>query len=106
MYWVILIIAGIFEVFWAVGLKYSEGFTRPLYNVITFICLLISFILLGISMRELPVGIAYAVWVGIGVIGTSIYGVMIFNEPNSIIKVISLGFIVAGLIGLKLSTQH
>jgi len=103
MNWLILIFAGLLEVGWAVGLKYTEGFTKPVPSIATVAAMAVSLYLLSVAMRTLPMGVAYAVWVGIGMTGAAIYGVVFFQEPQSTLKVISLLFIVAGIIGLKWS---
>lgn len=105
MNWIILIIAGLFEIGWAIGLKYSEGFTRTLPTIATFVSMAISIWLLGIALKTLPVGTAYAVWVGVGAIGTAIFGVILFSEPMNFGRIFSLFLIFAGIIGLKLSTN-
>jgi quaternary ammonium compound-resistance protein SugE len=104
MNWVILFIAGLLEVCWAVGLKYTEGFSRLWPSVGTLAAMALSVALLGWAMRDLPVGTAYAVWVGIGAVGTAIAGMVLFGEPASAARLISLGLVVAGIVGLKLST--
>ena len=104
MAWIILVLAGIFEVGWAIGLKYTEGFTRFWPTVATAVAMMISLGLLGVAMKSLPVGTAYAVWVGVGAVGTAILGVVLLGEPANAGRVISLTFIVAGIIGLKLAT--
>lgn len=104
--WLILLCAGLFEIVWAIGLKYTDGFTRLWPSVITAFAMLISVTLLGISMKTLPVGTAYAVWVGVGAIGTAILGIILFNEPASLARLLSLLLILLGIIGLKLSTPH
>lgn len=104
MTWFILILAGLFEVVWAVGLKYTQGFTRLVPSIVTIAGMLISFWLLAHAMKTLPLGTAYAVWVGIGTIGAFIAGIVLFNESLSTMRVASVGLIVAGLIGLKMST--
>ncbi|MBU2893838.1 quaternary ammonium compound efflux SMR transporter SugE [Colwellia sp. D2M02] len=103
MSWFILFIAGLLGIFWAIGLKYSDGFTKFWPSVGTVLSLVASFILLGIAMKDLPVGTAYAIWVGIGAVGTAILGIMLFNESADILKIVSLGFICVGIIGLKLA---
>jgi quaternary ammonium compound-resistance protein SugE len=103
MNWLILVVAGLFEIGWAVGLKYTEGFTRLWPTVGTTLSMIISVGLLGIAMKSLPVGTAYAVWVGVGAVGTAIFGIVLFNEPVNLTRLISLAFILAGIIGLKLS---
>lgn len=104
MDWLILTIAGLLEVVWAVGLKYSEGFTRLWPSVGTVVAMVLSVVLLSIAMRSLPMGTAYAVWVGIGAVGTVIMGIFLFNEPTSMIRLVSVGMIIIGIIGLKLAT--
>ena len=103
MNWVILVIAGLFEIGWAIGLKYSEGYTRLWPTVGTVFSLVASFLLLGLAMKSLPVGTAYAVWVGIGAAGTAILGIILFDESTALLKIASLGLICAGIIGLKLA---
>ncbi len=103
MNWFILIIAGLFEVGWAIGLKYTEGFTKLWPTVGTLIAMVASVVLLGIAMKTLPVGTAYAVWVGIGAVGTSLLGILLFGESTAVLKLISLCLIFAGIIGLKLA---
>ncbi|MDO8696770.1 MAG: quaternary ammonium compound efflux SMR transporter SugE, partial [Pseudomonas sp.] len=92
-----------FEVCWAVGLKYTEGFTRPLPTALTVAAMLISLGLLGLAMKELPLGTAYAVWTGIGAVGTVIAGILLFGESMALIRLLSVALIVCGLLGLKLS---
>jgi len=104
MNWFILIIAGLFEIGWAIGLKYTEGFTRPWPTIGTVLSMVISLGLLGIAMKSLPVGTAYAVWVGVGAVGTAILGIVLMGESANPLRLISLGFIVAGIVGLKLAT--
>jgi quaternary ammonium compound-resistance protein SugE len=104
MNWILLVVAGLCEVAWAIGLKYTEGFTRPLPTVGTISAMLISIWLLGIAMKSLPVGTAYAVWVGIGAVGTAILGIILLNESANPARLVSLGLIVAGIVGLKLAT--
>lgn len=101
MAWGILFIAGLCEIAWAVGLKYSQGFTKFGASAFTIVFMLLSFWLLGIALRTLPLGIAYGVWVGIGAIGTAIVSIYLFNEPATLIKALSLLMIVAGIAGLK-----
>jgi len=103
MNWLILVIAGLFEIGWAIGLKYTEGFTRLWPTVGTTLSMIISVGLLGIAMKSLPVGTAYAVWVGVGAVGTAIFGIVLFDEPVNMARLASLAFILAGIIGLKLS---
>lgn len=102
MAWLILFIAGIFEVAWAIGLKYSEGFTRLWPSVFTIVSVLISMGLLAFSLKYLPVGTAYAVWTGIGAIGTSILGIILFGDSKELIRIFFILLIVAGIIGLRI----
>lgn len=104
MAWFLLFLAGLFEVGWAIGLKYTEGFTRPIPSVLTLAAMLASVVLLGIAMKSLPVGTAYAVWVGVGAVGTALLGIVLFAEPATAGRLISLALIVAGIVGLKLAT--
>lgn len=104
MAWLILFFAGICEIAWAVGLKYTEGFSKPVLSVLTLLCLLFSFILLGLSLRSLPLGVAYGTWVGIGTIGTAIAGIILFGEVLSLFKSISLILIVLGIAGIKIAS--
>ncbi|MFJ5445372.1 quaternary ammonium compound efflux SMR transporter SugE [Methylobacillus methanolivorans] len=104
MDWLTLAIAGLLEVVWAVGLKYSEGFTRLWPSVGTVIAMVLSVVLLSLAMRSLPMGTAYAVWVGIGAVGTVIMGIFLFNEPTSAMRLISVAMIIIGIVGLKLAT--
>jgi quaternary ammonium compound-resistance protein SugE len=104
MAWFILIIAGLFEIAWAIGLKYTDGFSNFLPTVWTFSAMAISFILLGIASRTLPVGTAYGVWVGIGTVGTVIFGMVMFGEAASLARIVFLAFIIIGILGLKFTT--
>jgi len=104
MNWVVLVFAGLFEIGWAIGLKYTEGFTRLWPSVATVLAMIISIGLLGLAMKSLPVGTAYAIWVGIGAIGTVVLGIVLFGEPANTLRIASLALIVAGIIGLKLGT--
>lgn len=103
--WLILIIAGLFEVCWAIGLKYSEGFTKLGWSIFTIITLAISMLLLAYSLKSLPVGTAYAVWTGIGAIGTAILGMFLFNESKDVLRIVFILLIVAGIAGLKFVTK-
>ena len=103
MNWMILVIAGIFEVGWAIGLKYTEGFSRLWPTVGTVMAMIISMALLGVAVKSLPVGTAYAVWVGIGTVGTAILGIMLFGESATPLRMVSLGLILVGIAGLKLA---
>jgi quaternary ammonium compound-resistance protein SugE len=104
MNWTLLVAAGLFEIGWAIGLKYTEGFTRLWPSLGTALAMIVSLGLLGIAMKSLPVGTAYAVWVGVGAIGTAIFGIVLFGEPANAARLLSLGLILAGIIGLKLAT--
>lgn len=104
MSWIILLVAGLLEIGWAIGLKYTEGFTRLWPSVGTALSMILSVGLLGIAMKTLPVGTAYAVWVGVGAVGTAIFGILLFNEPANVARLSSLALILAGIIGLKLFT--
>jgi len=104
MHWLILFVAGLFEIGWAVGLKYTEGFTRFWPSVGTVLSMVISMVLLGIALKSLPVGTAYAIWVGVGTVGTAIVGIVLLGESASFIRLLSLFLIVAGIVGLKLAT--
>ena len=104
MAWIYLIIAGLFECAWAIGLKYTEGFTRVTPSILTVVAMAISFWLLSIAMKTIPVGTAYAVWTGIGAVGVAIMGIILFGESRDIFRIISLVMIVSGIIGLKLGS--
>jgi quaternary ammonium compound-resistance protein SugE len=101
MAWVYLVVAGLFEITWAIGLKYAEGFTRPLPSVVTVIGMILSVALLGLALRELPVGTGYAVWTGIGTVGAAILGMVLFGEPATAMRLGCIALIVVGIIGLK-----
>lgn len=103
MSWIILFFAGLFEVGWAVGLKYTEGFSKPLPTVLTALAMLVSLGLLGLAMKQLPLGTAYAVWTGVGAVGTVIAGIVLFGESMALLRLASVALIVCGLVGLKLS---
>lgn len=105
MSWIILFIAGLLEVVWAIGLKYTHGFTRLTPSVITVTAMIVSIVLLSWAMRSLPVGTAYAVWTGIGAVGAAITGILLLGESASVARIASLALIVAGIVGLKLSTH-
>lgn len=104
MAWLLLVLAGLFEVGWAIGLKYTEGFSRLWPSVATLAAMAISVGLLGVAMKSLPVGTAYAVWVGVGAVGTAILGIVLFGESAAVGRLVSLGLIVAGIVGLKLAS--
>ncbi|MFS0826139.1 quaternary ammonium compound efflux SMR transporter SugE [Pseudomonas phoenicis] len=103
MSWIILFCAGLFEIGWAVGLKYTDGFTRPLPTALTIGAMAVSIGLLGMAVKELPLGTAYAVWTGVGAVGTVIAGIILFGEAVTLMRVASVTLIVAGLVGLKVS---
>lgn len=108
MSWGILFLAGIFEIFWAIGLKYSEGFTKTIPTIptiFTIITMILSFYLLSLALKSLPIGTAYAVWVGIGTVGTVIAGITLFGETINFIRLLSILFILLGIIGLKITTN-
>ncbi len=101
--WVVLVIAGLFEISWAIGLKYTDGFTRLWPTVGTLVALVISVGLLGVAAKELPIGTAYAVWTGIGAVGTVIFGILLFSDPATPVRLACVGLIIAGILGLKLT---
>ncbi|MYN42527.1 quaternary ammonium compound efflux SMR transporter SugE [Duganella sp. FT109W] len=103
MTWIILILAGLLEVVWAVGLKYTEGFTKLLPSALTLAAMAGSVGMLGLALRTLPLGTAYAIWTGIGTVGTVIYGIVMLNEPASVMRLTCIAMIVGGIIGLKIS---
>ncbi|WP_095170316.1 quaternary ammonium compound efflux SMR transporter SugE [Pseudomonas sp. Irchel 3H3] len=103
MAWIILFFAGLFEVGWAVGLKYTDGFSRPLPTALTITAMVISLGLLGLAMKELPLGTAYAIWTGVGAVGTVIAGIILFGESMALFRLASVALIIAGLVGLKIS---
>jgi quaternary ammonium compound-resistance protein SugE len=102
MAWMILFVAGLLEIGWAIGLKYTEGFSRLWPSVWTILAMVLSLIMLGYALKSLPVGTAYAVWTGIGAFGTAVLGIVLFGEPATAARLISIGLIVSGIIGLKL----
>ena len=104
MPWVYLVLAGVLEVVWAVGLKYSEGFTRPGPSAVTVVTMIASFWLLATALKSIPLGTGYAVWVGIGAVGTALLGMVVFKEPATTARLVCVGLIVAGIVGLKLAT--
>jgi quaternary ammonium compound-resistance protein SugE len=103
MNWAILIIAGFFETGWAIGLKYTDGFTRLWPTVGTVLSMTVSLWLLGVAVKSLPIGTAYGIWVGVGAVGTFVLGIMLFGEPVNLGRMLSAGLIIAGIVGLKLS---
>ena len=104
MSWVILFFAGLFEVGWAVGLKYTDGFSKPMPTALTIAAMAVSLGLLGLAMKELPLGTAYAIWTGVGAVGTVIAGIILFGESMALFRLASVALIICGLIGLKIST--
>ncbi len=104
MAWFILFLAGLMEVGWAIGLKYTEGFTRLVPSALTVTAMAISMALLGMALKTLPIGTAYAVWTGIGAVGTAILGIVLFGDPATTARLVCIGLIVAGIAGLKLVT--
>lgn len=102
MAWLILILAGILEIGWAVGLKQTQGFTRPVPTLLTVSAMIASLALLGLAVRTLPLGTAYAIWTGIGTIGTALVGIVLFQEPATAARLACIGMIAAGIVGLKL----
>jgi quaternary ammonium compound-resistance protein SugE len=104
MAWIVLFVAGLFEVGWAVGLKYTEGFSRLWPSVGTVASMIVSLGLLGLALRTLPLGTAYAIWTGVGTVGTALLGIMLFHEAADPIRLVCMGLILAGIVGLKLAT--
>lgn len=104
MYWLYLVMAGLLEVAWALGLKSSQGFSRPLISCLTLGAMALSFYFLALAMKHLPLGTAYAIWTGIGAVGTALLGIVLLGESASTGRLLSLGLIVVGIIGLKLSS--
>lgn len=104
MHWLLLVAAGLLEICWAIGLKYSEGFTRLWPSLFTLVTMAMSFYLLAAAMKALPVGTAYAVWTGIGAAGTALLGMVLFSEPATLARIGCIGLILAGILGLKLAS--
>ena len=102
MAWTLLVIAGMFEVGWAIGLKYTDGFTQPLPTTLTVAAMVISMVLLGLAAKDLPIGTAYAVWTGIGAVGAFVLGIVLFREPATAARIACVALIVTGIVGLKL----
>ncbi|MFT3952439.1 MAG: quaternary ammonium compound efflux SMR transporter SugE [Oscillospiraceae bacterium] len=102
MEWLILVLAGLCEIIWAVGLKYTEGFTRLMPSIVTLVGTAASFILLAIALKKLPLGTAYAVWTGIGTVGTTLFGIFVFKEPAELLRILCILLIVTGIVGLKI----
>ncbi|MFM4910648.1 quaternary ammonium compound efflux SMR transporter SugE [Aeromonas dhakensis] len=101
MSWLFLLLAGLFEVAWAIGLKYTDGFSRPLPTLLTLSAMGVSVLLLAMAVKQLPLGTAYAVWTGIGAVGTVLMGIWLFNEPATLARVLCLLLIIGGILGLK-----
>ncbi|QWL69647.1 quaternary ammonium compound efflux SMR transporter SugE [Aeromonas hydrophila] len=101
MSWLLLLLAGLFEVAWAIGLKYTDGFSRPLPTLLTLFAMGVSVLLLAMAVKQLPLGTAYAVWTGIGAVGTVLMGIWLFNEPATLARVLCLLLIIGGILGLK-----
>lgn len=104
MAWTYLVFAGLFEIGWAIGLKYTDGFTRLIPSVLTAASMIVSVLLLGLALKTLPVGTGYAVWTGIGTVGTAILGIILLGEPATALRLACIGLIVAGILGLKLAS--
>jgi quaternary ammonium compound-resistance protein SugE len=105
MAWTLLLIAGLFEIGWAIGLKYTDGFTRLVPSAFTLIAMTVSVVLLALALRSIPVGTGYAVWTGIGAVGTALLGIVLFGESVSLARLGCIGLIVAGIVGLKLASN-
>ena len=105
MAWAYLVLAGLFEVGWAIGLKYTDGFTRIVPSVLTLVSMVVSVLLLGLALKTLPVGTGYAVWTGIGTVGTALLGIYLLGEPATATRLACIGLIVAGILGLKLASD-
>jgi quaternary ammonium compound-resistance protein SugE len=103
MPWIWIIIASLFEISWAVGLKYSQGFTQLKATIFTIITMILSYVFLSLGVKNLPIGTAYAVWTGIGAVGTALYGIMYFDEPKDLLRIFFIFLIVVGIIGLRLT---
>ena len=106
MKWLMLIVAGLLEMGWAIGLKYSEGFTKLIPSIFTIVGMIASFYFLSLALKSLPLGTAYAIWTGIGTVGTVTLGIILFKEPIDITRLICIGFIVVGIVGLKVVSPH
>lgn len=102
MAWTLLVVAGLFEVGWAIGLKYTEGFTRLWPSLWTAAAMIVSVVLLGLALRSIPVGTGYAVWTGVGAVGTAILGIILFGDPATVVRIACIALIVCGIVGLKL----
>lgn len=104
MAWIYLFVAGLFEIGWAVGLKYTDGYTKLVPTILTVIGMIASVVLLGLAAKTLPIGTAYAVWTGIGIIGASLWGIFVFGEPATAVRLLFLGLVVVGIVGLKFTS--
>jgi quaternary ammonium compound-resistance protein SugE len=104
MAWIYLTLAGLFEIGWAIGLKYTDGFSRLIPSVLTAVSMVVSVLLLGLALKTLPVGTGYAVWTGIGTVGTALLGIVLLGEPATALRLACIGLIVAGILGLKLAS--
>jgi quaternary ammonium compound-resistance protein SugE len=104
MSWMLLVLAGLFEIGWAIGLKYTQGFTRLVPSLLTAASMVVSLGLLGLALKDLPIGTAYAVWTGIGAVGTAVLGILLFGESAAVARLVCIGLIVSGIVGLKLVT--
>jgi len=102
MAWIYLVVAGLFECGWAIGIKYTDGFTKPVPTILTVSAMAISFWLLSIAIKTIPIGTAYAIWTGVGAVGVAIFGMLIFNESKEMLRIFCLLLIVSGIVGLKL----
>lgn len=105
MNWLFLLIAGLCEIAWAIGLKYSDGFSNKIVSFVTVVVMIASFYFLSLSLKNLPIGTTYAIWTGIGIVGTTILGIILFKEPISVIRIICILMILSGIVGLKLITN-
>lgn len=101
--WIYILIASVFEIFWAVGLKYSNGFTQLKATIFTVIAMVLSYVFLSLGVKSIPIGTAYAVWTGIGAVGTAIYGILYFDEPRGLLRLAFIFLIVIGIMGLRLT---
>lgn len=105
MNWIYLAVAGLFEIGWAIGLKFTDGWTRPIPSLITAILMILSFFFLSLAVRTLPIGTAYAVWTGIGTVGAAVAGILLFDEPKDAVRMICIVLIILGIVGLKFSSN-
>ncbi|GAB4147235.1 MAG: quaternary ammonium compound efflux SMR transporter SugE [Ignavibacteriales bacterium] len=105
MSWIYILIASVFEISWAIGLKYSNGFTKFWESVFTVVTMILSYVFLSLGVKNLPIGTAYAVWTGIGAVGTAVYGIIFFNEGRDLLRIVFIFIIVAGIIGLRLTSK-